>query len=259
MERPVEDGELTQEALVAIGCDAELSKRVVALLSHREQLAWYLSKCHQAGCIPITRIGQMYPHRLRRVLNLDAPGVLFAKGDTSLLENPTISVVGSRELKEPNLAFANEVGKQAALQGYTLVSGNARGADRAAQESCLRHGGKVICVVADSLKKQCAKDNVLYLSEDGFNLEFSSQRALLRNRIIHSFSNKTFVVQCALEKGGTWSGSCNNLRNNWSKVICFDDGSLASRGLACRGALLIQPESLWDFSSIESTPRSFLE
>ena len=40
-------------------------------------------------------------------------------------------------MRQENRTFAEEVGRQAALQGLTLVSGNARGADRAAQESCV--------------------------------------------------------------------------------------------------------------------------
>ena len=87
-----------------------------------------------------------------------------------------VALVGSRELREENWKFAAEVGRQAALQGYVLVSGNARGADRTAQEACLAAGGKVICVVADDLWKQPLRENILYLSEDDFEEGFSAQR-----------------------------------------------------------------------------------
>ena len=195
---------------------------------------------------------------LRRRLGLDAPGVLWAKGDMSLLENPAIALVGSRDLMEDNIEFACEVGKQAALQGYTLVSGNARGADRTAQQSCLDHGGSVISVVADELHKQPWQDNLLYLSKTGFDLEFTSYRALDRNTVIHAFGSHTFVAQCTYGKGGTWDGTRNNLRKGYSPVFCFRDGTPAMTELEQMGAKLIDIEQLQDISVLRSDTQSFL-
>lgn len=259
MERPLQEHEMTAEDLVKIGCSRPLAQRVVYLLSREKQLQRYLQKGYDCGCYPITRLDARYPHRLRNVLQLDAPAVLWAKGDSTLLQTRSVSAVGSRNLLKENLKFAREVGKQAALQGYTLVSGNARGADRAAQDSCLEHGGNVICVVADMLKTQDPGENILYISEEGFDLPFSAQRALQRNRVIHSMSEKTFVAQCTMEKGGTWSGTCNNLRNNWSQVICFDDGTDACRELECRGAVLVDCEKLSDICSIQPKAMNFID
>ena len=161
-----------------------------------------------------------------------------------LLKEPTVSLVGSRELREDNWRFAAEVGRQAALQGYVLVSGNARGADRAAQDSCLAHGGKVISVVADELWKQPQKENILYLSEDGYEEAFSAQRALSRNRVIHALGLKTFVAQASMKTGGTWHGTVKNLRFGWSPVFCYDDGSEASKMLCQMGASAVGMDDL---------------
>ena len=112
--------------------------------------------------MPITRVSDGYPLLLRKRLGLDSPGSLWIKGDASLLSQPAVSLVGSRDLNEPNREFAREVGRQAALQGYVLISGNARGADRTAQESCLNAGGRVISVVADELNKHPERENLIY-------------------------------------------------------------------------------------------------
>lgn len=258
MEKPFRERELTVEDLKALGCNTAFARRVVNLLSQEEQLYWYVKSGKECGCVPMTRLGEQYPDRLRKVLGLDAPGTLWTKGNLDILRTPTISVVGSRDLKPENTAFAEEVGRQAALQGYTLVSGNARGADRTAQNSCLRNGGKVISVVADELSSHTARENVLYISEEGFDLTFTAPRALQRNRIIHSFSDKTFVVQASLGKGGTWNGTCNNLRHHWSQVVCFDDGSNASRELNCMGAMLTDAEILTAINSIQPIDMDFL-
>lgn len=252
MKRPAQNREMTQEDLVSIGCSRAFAIRVLQLLSQREELQWYVSRGIRAGCVPITRVTEGYPAAVRKSLGLDAPGVLWAKGDLSLLNTKKISVVGSRELYEENGIFAREIGKQAALQGYTLVSGDARGADRTAQDSCLKHGGRVISVVANQLHKRCAQENVLYLSEDGYDLDFSAQRALQRNRVIHSLGERTFVAQCRLGKGGTWDGTVKNLQNCWSDVFCFRDESPASMELEQMGAKLIGVEALEELSALQS-------
>lgn len=245
-------GEVTVEAIMELGYNRPSAERILQLLSDEEQLAWYIKKAARQGCVPITRVSSAYPDRLRKCLGMDAPGVLWAKGDLSILKQPAIALVGSRELNIENEAFAREVGKQAALQGFVLVSGNAKGADRIAQESCLSHGGKVISVVADALDEHTLQENVLYLSEDGFDLPFSAQRALSRNRVIHSLTPKTFVAQCGLGTGGTWDGTQGNLRYNWSEVYCFADGSDACKELEQMGATRIDIKALSDVSSLQS-------
>lgn len=259
MEKPLDSRELSQRDLVSIGCNCELAKKVILLLSQTEQLNWYVEKGKRSGCVPVTRNSDRYPHRLRRSLAFDAPGVLWLKGDPNLLERPCISLVGSRELRMENRGFAAEVGKQAALQGFVLVSGHARGADRTAQESCLAHGGNVISVVCDELERHVAHNGVLYLSEDGFDMPFSAQRALQRNRVIHSLGEKTFVAQSAYGRGGTWDGTQKNLRYGWSPVFCFDDGSQACCELQQMGAVLIGAGMLTSIVDLRSPEIDFLE
>jgi len=159
-------------------------------------------------------------------------------------------LVGSRDIMPKNKVFAAEVGRQAALQGYTLVSGNARGADRTAQNACLRAGGRVISVVADSLAQKTIQNRVLYLSEDDFDSEFSAQRAISRNRIIHALAEKTFVAQSNVGFGGTWDCTVKNLRSGWSPVFCFDDGSDAAMQLTQMGACGVQLSDLRDLGSL---------
>ena len=247
---PEHDRELTENDLLSLGYSGEMATRIVKLLSEQQLLEYYLSKGRRYHCTPLTRAGEGYPLSVRKRVGDDSPGSLWAKGDISLLATPMLSLVGSRDLCAENKAFAMEVGRQAAIQGYTLVSGNARGADKTAQESCLAAGGNVICVVADSLEKQKEKDSVLYLSEDGFDCAFSSQRALSRNRIIHSLGQMAFVAQSSLGVGGTWAGTTKNLRNRWSPVFALDDGSQSVQQLEMLGACLIHREQLTDLKKL---------
>lgn len=250
MEKPDVKRELTLQDLHLIGCGREEAERILHLLSQEEQLLRYVENAAKWDCYPLTRVSEHYPMQLRKALALEAPGSLWYKGEISILDKPKISLVGSRDLQKQNREFAYQVGVQSARQGYVLVSGHARGADKAAEEACLENGGQVISVVSDPLKNHPLQRNVLYLAEDGFEIAFSPYRALSRNRIIHALSEKTFVAQCTVEKGGTWDGTCKNLRHSWSQVFCYRDGSTASLELEQMGAVLIDCAALQDISSL---------
>lgn len=250
-EQSLEDRDICPDDLIKLGYDRQTAQRIVNLLEGKRALDKYIRRGKQLDCVPLTRAGEDYPIAVRQRLGLDAPGCLWAKGDLRLLATQMISLVGSRELRKENQLFAQKAGFEAARQGITLVSGNAKGADRTAQEACLAAGGKVICVVADELYKHPVRENVLYLSEDSFDLPFSGPRALSRNRVIHALGYLTLVAQCSMGTGGTWDGTTRNLRYNWSPVFCFNDGSDACIQLQQQGANLISPEHLSDLSALQ--------
>ncbi len=259
MQRQESNRDVDIEDLVSIGYSRKVAGHILALLQDEEVLKWYVTRAGKEKIVPVTRATDVYPVRLRKCLELDSPGCLWAKGDLSLLEKPAVSLVGSRELEAENACFAREVGRQAARQGYVLVSGNARGADKEAQRACLEAGGRVICVVADGLTDKKEQERVLYLSEDSFDLPFSAQRALSRNRIIHALGLVSFVAQCGYQTGGTWSGTVKNLRFGWSPVYCFRDESPAQQLLEDMGAGSITFTELEDIAALHQLPKSFLD
>ena len=259
MDVPVEDRDLSLEDLVKLGYEREFAYRILHLFSQEDLLEYYLRRSKKVGCQVITRIGSDYPGVLRRKLDPDSPATLWTKGDLSLLSKPTIALVGSRDIGPENRTFAWEVGTQAAKQGYVLVSGNARGSDRIAQAACLRAGGQVIVVVADELEKHTAEENCLFISEDGFDLPFSAQRALSRNRLIHALAEKTFVAQCTCGAGGTWDGTVKNLTGRWSPVFCFADGSEGMLQLTQMGAQFVTLAQLGDFSQLQGIEVSMFD
>lgn len=252
MDEPKESRELTENDLVALGYDRKTALRITELLLGEGALAQYLHRGKTKDCFPISRVSEEYPLAVRKRLGLDAPGCLWTKGDRDLLQTPLVALVGSRDLAEPNRVFAETVGREAARQGITLISGNARGADRTAQEACLAEGGKVICVIADALQNYPLRKNILYLSEDSFDLTFSPQRALSRNRVIHSLGAMTLVAQCTLGTGGTWDGTLKNLRNHWSPVFVYEDGTEAAEKLEQMGATAVVPGQLTDISYLRA-------
>ena len=213
---------------------------IVSLLGRERQLDGYLLAAEKADVAVITRLDARFPQRLREQLGARCPAALFCRGDLRLLQRPCISVVGSRHLASPGAQFAAQAGRLAAKEGFTLCSGDAMGADRTAQEACLRGGGSVLIFPATELVYCPIRKNTLYAAAGGFELGFSAQRALGRNRFIHAMGEKTLVAQTSFGKGGTWSGSLDNLQHEYSPLFVFDDGSEGARALCARGATPVQ-------------------
>lgn len=252
MERPMEQRELGVSDLIALGYGREMAERILCLLDEENVLEHYLHKGARSGCVPLTRVSTGYPQVVGDRLGEDAPSCLWTKGDISFLTRPMIALVGSRDIAPENRRFARAVGDQAAKQGFVLVSGNARGADKIAQQACLDAGGCVISVVADGLDRCPVSENVLYLSEDVFDGAFSAQRALSRNRIIHCLGSRVFVAQSGLQRGGTWDGTTKNLRQEWSPVYCYLDGSNATELLLQMGAEGVELDDLTNISGLNT-------
>ncbi|MBQ1371707.1 MAG: DNA-processing protein DprA [Oscillospiraceae bacterium] len=241
--RPDPDRSVQLQDLRELGYDADFSARVVELLEREQALTEYLSVGTELGISPLTCISPDYPARLRR-LGARAPAVLFCRGDVALLKRPTVALVGSRELSAAGEAFARRVGVLAAQEGFTLISGNAHGADQVAQDACLEAGGTVIAILPESLSEHPPRNSrMLCLCESGWHLPMTAYRALDRNRLIHTLGEKCFVAQSRCS-GGTWRGSEENLRRGWSPLFVHDDGSPGCRALISMGGVGVRLESL---------------
>lgn len=244
------DRPLLEADLRALGYDEEFAARVRELLSREQDLDRYLSIAAEQGIRPLTRVSPGYPARLRR-LGEAAPAVLFGRGEAALLDRPAVALVGSRDLSPAGEAFARRVGELAAAEGFVLVSGNARGADRTAQAACLDAGGAVMAVLPAELGEQVPEnDRILYLCLTGWHLPMEPYRALERNRIIHALGEKTLAAQ-SRRTGGTWSGSEENLRKGWSPLFVNADGGEGCAALISLGATPVKLETLLSLSALQ--------
>lgn len=233
--------ELCPSDLCRMGYSRAEAEHIISLLDRQTQLEQYLAEGEALGIRAITRVSDDYPGRITKKQAASRPPALFVMGDAALLKKPAVSVVGSRDLHEANVRFAETAGRLAAEEGYVLISGGARGADTAAQEACLAAGGSCIIFMADRLDTYTPRENVLYVSEDGYDLSFSAARALHRNGLIHMMGEKTLAAQCTYGKGGTWQGCTENLKHGWSDLFVYEDGSEAMAALIDLGATGIDP------------------
>ncbi len=253
--------ELKPPMLEKLGYHSEQAQRICDLLSRETQLERYLDRARERGIFLLTRLSAGYPSRFHQLLRLYAPPVLFAAGDERLLSRDGVGVVGSRALRPMGCQFACRVGQLAAAEGLNVISGNAHGADRTAQEASLRFGGSVVSFVADALIRHLPGkgEPVLMLSEGGYDLPFSNPRALHRNHLIHALGEKTFVAQCDMGSGGTWAGTMENLRHSWSEVYVCNDGTEAMAELCSRGATAVNLKELRSLKTLTPNQRNFFD
>lgn len=228
---------LSAEKLPALRFKPEFELRLSSLLDRGAALSEYLELGRQQDCVPVTSADPDYPPELKSKLGDRCPPVLFFRGDRSALARRKAGAVGSRKLEPEHTAFARAAGEYAAACGFSLVSGNAEGADKAAQEGCLAAGGKVISVLPDAVGLHKPGENLLLISEGGWHLPFSAVRALSRNRLIHTLAETVFVARCADGSGGTWQGTTDNLKHGFSAVYVFSDGSAGCAALTGLGAV----------------------
>lgn len=202
-------------------------ERLGKLLQRGNAMALALEKWERAGLWVLTRADEHYPSRLKRRLGKSAPPVFFGCGNRSLLDSGGIAVVGSRNASDADLEFCRRIGAQAAAEGYTVVSGGARGVDETAMLAALEREGTVMGVVADSLLRAITRPqyrsslrsgDLVLISPYYPDARFQVGNAMGRNKYIYCLADAGVVVTCEKESGGTYAGAKETLKNHWVPV-----------------------------------------
>jgi DNA processing protein len=151
-----------------------------------------------------------YPKHLKHCI--DAPILLFKRGNMELTNKRIISVVGTRQITSYGTSFIEEFIAALAPLDPVIVSGFAYGVDIAAQRAAMEHNLQTIGCLAHGLNQIYPKVHQKYVSKvernGGFLTEFWStsnpdrENFLKRNRIIAGMSEATIVIESA-ERGGS--------------------------------------------------------
>lgn len=194
--------------------------RLRSLLARGFQLSQALERWQSRAIWVVSRADSNYPRCLKIRLREDAPAVLYGCGDMHLLDTGGLAVVGSRNAGHELLDYTARIGELAACAGRTVISGGARGVDRAAMRGSLEAGGLVIGVLAEDLEKNVVNREERNWLRDGRlvlvsaydpSAGFNVGHALQRNKLIYAFSQAALVVDSDLNKGGTWAGAIEQL------------------------------------------------
>lgn len=151
-----------------------------------------------------------YPVQLQETVN--APVLLYAKGDLAALAQPALAIVGSRKASKFSIDLTFQLAAAMAARGVTIVSGLARGIDAAAHEGALSVGGRTIAVAATSpeivyprqhkaLEQRIISNGGLVVTEYPLGSKTLRWHFPRRNRIISGLSLGVLVAEAALPSG----------------------------------------------------------
>lgn len=209
------------------------SERIVALLSKAGQLTFELNNLNSFGINILTRADEKFPNILKEKLKDKCPPVIYYCGDINILSDDLVGVVGSRNIDEFGLEFTKKLAKKIVSDGYSLVSGGAKGVDGISQDEVLKNGGKVAAFIADSMINKIKKKEIreaimnktlLIMSAINPSSGFTVYSAMDRNKYIYALSDFTVIVSSDYNKGGTWTGAMENMKNNWvPTLVRYDD------------------------------------
>lgn len=189
--------------LEAITSEGDLQNFSKLLKQKRTDLEDIKEYCGKNKVSIITYLDAEYPPLLKQIP--DAPVLIYAKGDTSILKSSTsIAIVGTRQATQHGLSIAYDLGKELAEYSCVVVSGLAEGIDASAHRGALL-SGKTIAVIGSGMKFQFpAANRDLYTSifEKGVVItEFApdihpdKNTFPIRNRIIAGLVRGVVVVE----------------------------------------------------------------
>ena len=159
--------------------------------------------------------------------------LLFGAGKLSLLDKPSIGVVGSRDISPSSESYVKKAVARINDSGFSIVSGAAKGVDLIAMNESLENGHCVIGVLSSDLVKSAGdrgtisfinNDQLLLLSPEFPDSHWTIGRAMGRNKYIYLLSNAVLVGQITKDSGGTWTGINECSKNDWNDVFIKSSG-----------------------------------
>ncbi len=200
----------------ALWCELGLASGAVQTLAqslrggrHSIDIDAQLASLEKVGAevMPITDI--RYPPLLRTIP--DPPPLLYVRGDTGVLAQAQLAMVGSRKASPAGVRAAEDLAAQAVRAGLHITSGLAHGIDGAAHRSALATGGRSVAVMATGIDqvypyrhRALAADLVgagCLVSEFPPGVAPLQHNFPRRNRIISGLALGVVVVEAALPSG----------------------------------------------------------
>lgn len=170
-----------------------------------KNLAW----CEKNTCHLLSIADPHYPPLLREIAA--APLLLYVRGDMSLLHQPQLAIVGSRNPTLAGRELAHYFAYTLAKAGLHITSGLAYGIDAASHHGALSANGKTLAVFGTGLNQiypashrklaETIANNGALISEFS---PFTPPRAAhfpQRNRLISGLSLGVLVVEAAIQSG----------------------------------------------------------
>ena len=203
-------------------CGAVVDKaRLAALIGRGLTLSRAVEQWRARAIWVVSRADSFYPRKLKERLKRDAPILLYGCGEIGIAAGSGLAIVGSRNVPEALIRYTQEVAVLAARADRIVVSGGARGVDRAAMNGALEAGGRVAGVLAGGLERATMnrqhrnlllEGRLVLLSSCDPRAGFNPGHAMQRNKAIYALADAALVVNATVNEGGTWAGAIEQLR-----------------------------------------------
>ena len=168
-----------------------------------------LAAIAQSGGVFITPEDLSWPTRVNQLAI--PPLGLIVKGDLSILNNPSLAIVGTRNPTPYGVRLAGDFAAGFVDREWDIISGGAYGIDTAAHRGALVAEGRTIAVIASGIDVQYPAGNArlfdeiceigAIISEVMPGVTAMPHRFLIRNRLIAALSLSTLVVEAAFRSG----------------------------------------------------------
>lgn len=235
--------------------------------NYKEAYKEYLL-CQKLGIKTVFYQDDEYPALLKEID--DPPFMLFYRGNLEVLNNPCVSVVGTRRLTAGAAKAAVDFAQQAAQNGLTVVSGLAFGADGKAHTGALNAPEGKTCAVLPGgidnivphshtrLAARILENGGCLLSEYAPGTEAEPWRFVQRNRIIAGLSPVTVVIQAPPGSGAmhTAAFALDYNRDVMFHKEAFSDASLKISDIARKA--LEYSEKACDRSKLKNDPELYV-
>lgn len=208
-----------------------------------------LSRGADAGATLICYGSSEYPKALYDLA--DPPPLLWARGDISLLNKPSIGMVGARNASSLGGRTARMLASELSEQGHVIVSGLARGIDTSAHIASLEHGTIAVLaggvdIIYPSENAHLARDislKGLLISEQPMGLAPQARHFPRRNRLISGLSIGLIVVEAAAKSGSLITA--RNALDQGREVLAVPGHPFDARASGCNmlirdGATLVR-------------------
>lgn len=150
-----------------------------------------------------------YPALLKQISN--PPPILYVHGNLSILSDPQLAIVGSRNPTQGGKTTAYDFAHHLAKTGLCISSGLALGVDGIAHQGAVDADAPTVAVIATGIDRvypakhrQLAHDIVkkgAIISEFPIGVQAKPENFPRRNRIISGLSHGTLVIEAALQSG----------------------------------------------------------
>ncbi len=196
------------------------NERIVQLLERGFLLSQAVDHWQTRALWVVSRADPGYPKQFKKRLGHFAPPVLYGCGEATLLEHGGLAVVGSRNVADGLMEYAEDIGRLAAKAQCSVISGGARGVDQAAIRGALAEGGTAVAVLSDGLERTAMDrgnrdalldSRLVLISPYDPRASFNVGHAMQRNKMVYALGDAGLVVESDYNKGGTWAGAVEQL------------------------------------------------